>query len=139
MTTFTPISALLGGAMIGLAAALLVIFNARIAGISGIIANALSQKPAEQLWRYAFIIGLMISPLLYQLFAPLPIITNVANLPTLAIAGLLVGIGTQYASGCTSGHGICGLSRFSIRSLVATLSFMGSGFITVYLVRHFIN
>ncbi len=135
---FTPTLSFIGGIIIGLAAAVLIVFNARIAGISGIIASALSHKLGEHIWRYAFIAGLVISPLIYGAFLPLPLVQNVANLPTLAVAGLLVGIGTQYASGCTSGHGICGLSRFSLRSLVATISFMAAGFVTVTLVRHWI-
>ncbi len=131
-----PINALVGGLMIGFAAAILVIFNAKIAGVSGIISGALTKPSQANHWRYAFIFGLLVSPLVYSFFFALPVVENVASLPKLILAGLLVGLGTQYASGCTSGHGICGLSRFSVRSLVATLSFMGAGILTVLIMKH---
>lgn len=131
-----PMNALIGGIFIGIAAAILIIFNARIAGISGIISGALSKPSPANHWRYAFIFGLLVSPLVYQFFFSLPVVENVASLPKLVLAGLLVGLGTQYASGCTSGHGICGLSRFSMRSLVATLSFIGAGMLTVFILKH---
>lgn len=133
---YIPINALVGGLMIGFAAAILIMFNARIAGVSGIILGALTKPSQANLWRYAFIFGLLVSPLVYRFFFTLPVVENVASLPKLMLAGLFVGLGTQYASGCTSGHGICGLSRFSLRSLVATLSFMGAGIVTVLIVKH---
>ncbi|MFA3781316.1 YeeE/YedE family protein [Yersinia sp. 1652 StPb PI] len=133
---FTPYSALAGGAVLGVAVTLLLLATGRIAGISGILGGLLSPKTGDRGWRMAFIIGLVISPLVYSLFTALPAIQIDAGLPTLILAGLLVGIGTRYGAGCTSGHGVCGLARFSPRSLVATLSFMFTGFITVGLVRH---
>ena len=137
---FTPATSFTGGVIIGVATALLLFMNGRIAGISGIIGNLL-QYPAikgDSAWRIAFIIGLILSPLLFVVFHPLPAIQVDASTTLLVIAGLLVGIGTRYASGCTSGHGVCGLSRFSLRSLVATISFMLAGFITVFIIRHVI-
>ncbi|CNH77169.1 putative transmembrane protein [Yersinia massiliensis] len=133
---FTPYSALMGGALLGIAVTVLLLWNGRIAGISGIVGGLLQPKAGDVAWRVVFILGLMASPLLYSLFAELPPIEIEADLPILVLAGLLVGIGTRYGSGCTSGHGVCGLARFSLRSLVATLSFMFAGFITVWLVRH---
>lgn len=133
---FTPISALLGGVIIGLAAAMLVLLNGRIAGISGIVGGLLKPKPGDITWRILFVAGLVSAPLLYGLFNVLPPIIIEANFPMLIAAGLLVGVGTRYASGCTSGHGVCGLSRLSPRSLAATLTFMGGGFASVYIIRH---
>ncbi|AJJ62407.1 YeeE/YedE family protein [Yersinia aldovae] len=133
---FTPYSALAGGAILGGAAAIFLLWNGRIAGVSGILGGLLPPKIGDVFWRVAFVAGLMASPLVYSLFTPLPIIQIDSSLPVLVLAGLLVGIGTRYGAGCTSGHGVCGLARLSPRSLVATLSFMLSGFITVWLVRH---
>ncbi|MGE4801877.1 YeeE/YedE family protein [Yersinia hibernica] len=133
---FTPYSALAGGALLGIAVTILWLWNGRIAGISGILGGLLPPKTGDIWWRVAFIIGLVIAPLIYSLFAALPMIQIDADLPVLIIAGLLVGLGTRYGAGCTSGHGVCGLARFSPRSLVATLSFMFTGFATVWLVRH---
>lgn len=135
---FTPWHALAGGLLIGLAAALFILFNGKIAGISGILGGLLRPVKGDVLWRIAFLLGLVISPLVFALFRPLPDVTIDASNVTLVIAGLLVGLGTRYGAGCTSGHGVCGLSRFSLRSLVATLSFMAAGFLTVYIVRHLI-
>ncbi|GKX64169.1 YeeE/YedE family protein [Pragia fontium] len=130
---FTPLSALIGGLLIGCGAALLIIFNGRIAGISGILAGVLTGKGEGIGWRVAFLLGMILSPLFYLLFQPMPQIDITVDWPELIIAGLLVGIGTRYGSGCTSGHGVCGLSRLSLRSLVATLTFMLTGMITVWL------
>lgn len=135
---FTPWHALAGGLLIGLAAALFILFNGKIAGISGILGGLLRPVKGDVLWRIAFLLGLMISPLVFALFRPLPDVTIDASNVTLVIAGLLVGLGTRYGAGCTSGHGVCGLSRLSLRSLVATLAFMAAGFLTVYIVRHLI-
>lgn len=134
---FTPFTALSGGALIGLAAAMLLIFDGRIAGISGIVGGLLA-RPAvgETAWRVAFVLGLLLAPALYRGFAELPPIRIDANWATIVAAGLLVGYGTRLGSGCTSGHGVCGLSRLSPRSLAATLCFMGSAFVTVFIVRH---
>jgi uncharacterized protein len=136
---FTPLASLAGGLLIGLAAALLVLGNGRVAGISGITGGLLDAVRGERAWRVAFIAGLFVAPWLWRLAAPLPAPVIEASAATLIVAGLLVGIGTRYASGCTSGHGVCGLSRGSLRSLVATLSFMATGFVTVFVVRHIIG
>ena len=136
---FTPWSAAIGGVVIGLAAALLVLVNGRIAGISGIVGGMLRPRAGEFGWRLAFTAGLIVAPIAYALIARQPAITIDAGYPVLVVAGLLVGIGTRYAGGCTSGHGVCGLSRLSPRSLVATLAFMAAGFATVFVVRHMIG
>lgn len=132
---FTPWTALAGGALIGLAAALLVLLNGRIAGISGVIGE-LASIPRDRTWRLAFLAGLIGAPLLYSLFATLPASRIEAGTGWLIAAGLLVGVGSRYGAGCTSGHGVCGLSRLSPRSLVATGVFMAAGFATVFVVRH---
>jgi len=136
---FTPWSAAIGGIVIGLAAALLVLVNGRVAGISGIVGGMLRPRAGEYGWRLAFTAGLIAAPLACALAGPKPQITIDAGYPVLVVAGLLVGIGTRYAGGCTSGHGVCGLSLLSPRSLVATLAFMATGFATVYVVRHVIG
>ena len=130
---FTPIS-FLGGLIIGVAASLLLTGIGRIAGVSGITASVIRVKSVEP-WQVLFLIGLIISPLIYQLIAPLPTVEVTSSVPLLIVAGLLVGFGTQLGSGCTSGHGICGLARFSKRSLVAVITFMATGIITVTLLR----
>lgn len=136
---FTPWTSLAGGALIGLAAALFVLFNGRIAGISGILGGLLRWPKGDIAWRVAFLLGLIAAPGIYGLYAPLPAAHVDAGTATLVIAGLLVGIGTRYGAGCTSGHGVCGLSRLSLRSLVATGAFMTAGFATVFIVRHVIG
>jgi uncharacterized membrane protein YedE/YeeE len=137
--TFTPIPSLLGGMMLGLAVTLYVLLHGRILGISGIVSGLVHPKKEDWSWRLAFIIGLLTAPFLAALFfGILPVIEVDANWLTVIIAGLLVGFGVQYGSGCTSGHGICGLSRLSPRSLVATLSFMTAGFLVVFIIRHLI-
>ncbi|MFC7419643.1 YeeE/YedE family protein [Iodobacter arcticus] len=134
---FTPWSALLGGALLGLASGLLALLAGKIAGISGILGGLLSSHSSKEMaWRSSFLIGLLLTPLLWLVFNSPADIQISANIPTLIIAGLLVGIGTRYSNGCTSGHGVCGLSRLSIRSLAAVASFMGAGFITVLIARH---
>lgn len=135
---FTPWASLWGGALLGLAASLLILVNGRVLGISGILGGLLRPRAGEMGWRVALLAGLMLSPLLYGALAPggLPTPRIEAGTGVLVIAGLLVGVGTRYAAGCTSGHGVCGLSRLSPRSLVATLAFMATGFVTVYAVRH---
>jgi uncharacterized membrane protein YedE/YeeE len=133
---FTPYASLAGGVMIGLAAALLLLFNGRIAGISGILGGLLGASRGERLWRVMFVAGLSLAPLAWAIAAPLPPMQIDAGWGTLVAAGLLVGIGTRYAAGCTSGHGVCGLSRLSLRSAVATGCFMAAGFVTVYVARH---
>ncbi len=135
-TDFTPGLSLAGGLLIGIAAALFLLLNGRIAGISGILGGLFKPVAGDIAWRIAFLLGLVSSPILYSLVAPLPEIQVSASFPVLVVAGLLVGVGTRYGSGCTSGHGVCGLSRFSPRSLAATAAFMLAGFLTVFIVRH---
>lgn len=135
-THFTPESALSGGLIIGFAAALLWLLNGRIAGISGITAGVLASVGAELQWRLAFVLGLVLSSWVWLLWAPLPEVLVTSNYQLLAVAGLLVGFGARLGSGCTSGHGICGLSRLSGRSLVATVTFMTVAMVTVFIVRH---
>jgi uncharacterized protein len=133
---FTPWPALIGGVLIGIAVATFVLLNGRIAGISGVLGGLLTPRRGDIGWRVAFIGGLVGAPWLYPLFLG-PANSHIdAGFGTLALAGFLVGIGTRYGSGCTSGHGVCGLSRLSLRSLVATLTFMAVGFATVFVTRH---
>ena len=136
---FTPWASLAGGLLIGLATSIFVLLNGRIAGVSGILGSLIRPVKKDILWRLAFLSGLVLAPLAYGLFAVLPAARIEANSQLLIVAGLLVGLGTRYASGCTSGHGICGLARLSPRSLVAVIAFMSTGFVVVYIMRHLIN
>jgi uncharacterized membrane protein YedE/YeeE len=136
---FTPWASLAGGLLIGLATTVLLLFNGKIAGISGIAGGLFRPVKGDIKWRIAFILGLVLAPLAFSLLAPLPQAQIDADSSLLITAGLLVGLGTRYGSGCTSGHGVCGLSRLSPRSLVATAIFMGAGVITVFIVRHLIS
>jgi len=133
---FAPWPALAGGMLIGLAAAILILMNGRIAGVSGIIGGLLRPNKGDLAWRFAFVGGLILAAVIYGLFYALPEVQIDASWSVITIAGLLVGVGTRYGSGCTSGHGICGISRLSPRSMAATAIFMVAGFITVYLLRH---
>jgi uncharacterized membrane protein YedE/YeeE len=133
---FTPWSSLAGGLMIGAAAAALLLLNGRIAGVSGILGGLLRPAGGDVGWRVAFIAGLLFAPVLYTLFARLPASTIAASYPVLLVAGLLVGLGTRYGSGCTSGHGVCGLARLSPRSAAATIAFTAAGILTVFVARH---
>jgi uncharacterized membrane protein YedE/YeeE len=133
---FTPWSALAGGVLIGVAAAMFALLNGRIAGISGILGGLLDPARGDVAWRVAFVLGLVGAPLVYLAFGAVPRPHIEASYAALGVAGLLVGIGTSYASGCTSGHGVCGVSRLSPRSLAATAAFMGAGFVTVFVLRH---
>ena len=137
-TQFTPWSAFAGGIILGAATAALLLFNDRIAGISGILGGLLRPVSGDIGWRLAFVAGVVAAPMAWGLVAPLPPIRIEAGTGVLVTAGLLVGVGTRFGAGCTSGHGICGLSRLSLRSLVATLAFMGTGFFTVLVTRHLI-
>jgi uncharacterized membrane protein YedE/YeeE len=136
---FTPWASLVGGIILGLASAIFILVNGRILGISGILGGLMPPKGGDTFWRVAFILGLFTAPTVFHAVVPAEYITapriDAAEL-TVVAAGLLVGIGTRYASGCTSGHGVCGLSRLSPRSLVATASFMFAGFVMVYVMRH---
>ena len=133
---FTPWASLAGGALIGLAAAMLLLLSGRVAGISGIVGGLLPPHRGDIAWRVAFVAGLVAAPAIAALAGWRVILRIDAGFVTLALAGVLVGVGTSYGSGCTSGHGVCGLSRLSPRSLVATVAFMAAGMFTVYYVRH---
>lgn len=139
-SSFTPGSALLGGALIGLSVAAFVLLNGRVAGMTGMLATVFQRQDEGRSDKLLFLFGMVAAPIVWQLFQELPSVQFVEGgwLPLL-VAGVLVGFGTRYGSGCTSGHGVCGLSRLSPRSLVATLSFMAAGFITVYVLRHLIG
>ncbi len=138
---FTPFAALTGGIILGIGSAIFILVNGRILGISGILGGLLPPKVGDTTWRIAFMLGLFAAPTVFHAVVPAEYITapriDATDLMVIA-AGLLVGIGTRYASGCTSGHGVCGLSRLSPRSLVATVSFMSAGFAIVYVMRHVI-
>ncbi|MGQ3090557.1 MAG: YeeE/YedE family protein [Methylophilus sp.] len=136
MTHFTPWQSLIGGLLIGFSTLLLIRWLGKVAGISGIVGQLWAGNASDKAWRLAFVIGLLLSPFVYQVFTPLPEIQIAAGLPVLIVAGLLVGFGTRLGSGCTSGHGVCGLSRLSLRSLVATLTFMLVAMVVVWLSRH---
>ena len=135
---FTPASALIGGAIIGAAAALFAVLNGRIAGVSGILGGLARPQAGDVSWRIAFVAGLVAAPLAWGVLAALPDIRVDTSYPVLVAAGLLVGIGTRYGGGCTSGHGVCGISRASPRSIAATVAFMAAGFATVFVARHLI-
>ena len=136
---FTPWSALTGGGLIGVSVALLILLNGRIAGITGIVGGLFKLVKGDAAWRIAFTFGLIIAPIIWLLFGKLPEITIDANYGLLVVAGLIVGFGARLGSGCTSGHGVCGISRLSPRSIVATLVFMGTGILTVFIVRHLLG
>jgi hypothetical protein len=136
---FTPWLSLGGGVLLGLASAAFILINGRILGISGILGGLLAPRRGDIGWRIAFLLGMAVSPWLGTLLFPtgwIPAPRIEADFATIAIAGLLVGFGTRFGSGCTSGHGVCGLSRLSLRSLVSTLTFMGLGFLVVFVIRH---
>ncbi|WP_417803664.1 YeeE/YedE family protein [Thalassospira lucentensis] len=142
MENFTPVSALIGGGLIGLASGMYLLLNGRIAGISGIIGGLFGRNGTGSaiFERLAFVIGLIAGPLVLMMTTSISVSSVVTSpTPVIVIGGLLVGFGTTLGSGCTSGHGICGLSRLSMRSLVATLSFMAAGFITVLFTRHLVG
>lgn len=133
---FTPWSSLAGGALIGLGAGLFVMLNGRIAGISGLLASLLERGSEGRGEKGLFLLGILVAPLLWLIFSALPVPQFQTNWLGLLVAGLLVGVGTRYSSGCTSGHGVCGISRLSPRSMAATAAFMASGFVTVFVLRH---
>ncbi len=138
--SFTPLPSLLGGMMLGVAAALYVLLHGRILGISGIISGLLHPQLSDSAWRVSLVLGLVSAPFMAAIFFGIfPVVEIEASWIAIVIAGLLVGFGVQYGSGCTSGHGICGLSRLSPRSLVATLAFMVAGFLTVFILRHLLG
>jgi uncharacterized membrane protein YedE/YeeE len=136
LENFTPFSALAGGALIGFSAVLLMALTGRVAGISGIVSNIVLGEPGERLWRVLFVAGLVFGPVIVRLASGQALPFEItSSIPLLLGGGLLVGIGTRLGSGCTSGHGVCGLSRFSIRSLVSVVTFIGVGMITVTILR----
>ena len=141
VTEFTPLASTIGGVLIGVSAVMLMLFNGRIAGISGIVARLFPPYDgAGPGGAAAFIIGLLAAPLVYAAVAGAPFAQTVSgNVSLMAIAGLLVGFGAAYGGGCTSGHGVCGMARLSIRSLIATAIFMTTGFITVFVMRHVVG
>ena len=135
MAQFTPFLSFFGGVLVGCAVWILIYFCGRIAGVSGILGGLLSSEASDRGWRLAFLAGIVASPILYDQFSPLSVSNEIsAPWAIVILAGLLVGIGSRYGSGCTSGHGVCGLSRLSPRSLVATSTFMGTAFVTVWLM-----
>lgn len=136
MENFTPVSALVGGGLIGLATSMLLLVNGRVAGVSGIVKNVLKPVRGDVAWRLAFIAGLVAGPLFYTLLGNTVVVEIRAPLALLVVAGAVVGFGTSMGSGCTSGHGVCGIARLSTRSILATISFMTSGVLTVYVARH---
>ena len=137
MADFTPVSAAIGGVLIGLAATLLMLFTGRIAGISGILAGCLGSGTDDKRWRVAFIAGLLLAPLAAGLIGyPVPSPQMPSSWGIIVVAGLLVGFGTRLGGGCTSGHGVCGIARLSARSLVATVVFMATAIVVVALSRH---
>lgn len=134
---FTPWASLAGGIFLGLASALFILLNGRILGISGIVGGLLRPKTGDTGWRIAFVLGMLVAPTFYWLLTGAAVPATIdASWGAVVLAGLLVGVGTRYGAGCTSGHGVCGLSRLSPRSLVATLAFMAAGFVTVFVLRH---
>ncbi len=140
MVNFTPVSAFSGGILIGFAAILLLLFNGRIAGISGIMGGLLSPSRSELFWRLAFMVGIILGAFLFSQLKP-DFYHPRVSFPVwmLALAGFLVGFGTRMGNGCTSGHAVCGIARLSLRSIVATITFMATGFITVFIVRHVVG
>jgi uncharacterized protein len=140
MENFTPLSAVIGGALIGASAVILWVMDGRLAGISGIVGGLADAPRGDAGWRIAFLLGLLAAPLVYWTAGGgLPSVTISSSLPLILAGGLLVGFGTRMGGGCTSGHGVCGMARLSPRSLVATLVFMAGGFATVFAVRHLIG
>jgi len=140
MENFTPISALIGGAMIGLSAVLLMALNGRVAGISGIFGGLLQFQKGEMGWRLAFITGLLIGPFILPVVTGTPVPHFMPSSTSLmAIGGFIVGFGTAMGGGCTSGHGVCGMARGSKRSFIATVTFMITGFATLYVIRHVVG
>ena len=140
MDHFTPLASLIGGMLIGLSASMLLLFNGKIAGISGIIAGTLSPAKNDTLWRIVFVTGLLVGGFLLRLLSPQTFVIGITrSWSALVVAGLLVGFGTRLGNGCTSGHGVCGLSRFSQRSLLATVTFIATGALTVYIINHLLG
>lgn len=140
MEHFTPIASLFGGMLIGLSAAMLLLFDGKIAGISGIVGGILNPRTNDTLWRFVFVCGLLTGGLFFYQIAPQAFAIEInRSTSALVLAGLLVGFGTRLGNGCTSGHGVCGISRFSVRSILATVTFMATGVLTVFIINHLLG
>jgi uncharacterized membrane protein YedE/YeeE len=139
MHNFTPVPALIGGVLIGLASALLMLFDGKVAGISGILGGLLRPAPGDATWRGTFIAGLLLGGLALRFVKPEVFGPSIASLGAVAAAGVIVGYGTRLGNGCTSGHGVCGNSRLSVRSMLATVTFILTGAVTVFLVKRFLG
>jgi uncharacterized membrane protein YedE/YeeE len=129
------IQSLIGGSIIGIAVSLLLLFNGKVLGVSGILGALFNHPLSKNYWRLFFVLGLLISPLIYSIFHPIPLIEISSNKLLIIVAGLLVGFGSRLGSGCTSGHGVCGLARLSVRSFIATMTFIFFGFVTVFVIQ----
>jgi uncharacterized membrane protein YedE/YeeE len=129
------IQSLIGGSIIGIAVSLLLLFNGKVLGVSGILGELFNNPLSKNYWRLFFVLGLLISPLIYSIFHPIPNIEITSNKLLIIVGGLLVGFGSRLGSGCTSGHGVCGLARLSVRSFIATMTFMFFGFVTVFVLQ----
>jgi len=129
------IQSLIGGSIIGIAVSLLLLFNGKVLGVSGILGELFNNPLSKNYWRLFFVLGLLISPLIYSIFHPIPLIEISSNKLLIIVGGLLVGFGSRLGSGCTSGHGVCGLARLSVRSFIATMTFIFFGFVTVYIIQ----
>ena len=125
----------IGGSIIGIAVSLLLLFNGKVLGVSGILGELFNHPLSKNYWRLFFVLGLLISPLIYSIFHPIPLIEISSNKLLIIVAGLLVGFGSRLGSGCTSGHGVCGLARLSVRSFIATMTFIFFGFVTVFVIQ----
>jgi uncharacterized membrane protein YedE/YeeE len=129
------IQSLIGGSIIGIAVSLLLLFNGKVLGVSGILGELFNHPLSKNYWRLFFVLGLLISPLIYSIIHPIPLIEISSNKLLIIVGGLLVGFGSRLGSGCTSGHGVCGLARLSVRSLIATMTFIFFGFVTVFVIQ----
>jgi uncharacterized membrane protein YedE/YeeE len=129
------IQSLIGGSIIGIAVSLLLLFNGKVLGVSGILGELFNNPLSKNYWRLFFVLGLLISPLIYSIFHPIPNIEITSNKLLIIVGGLLVGFGSRLGSGCTSGHGVCGLARLSVRSFIATMTFIFFGFVTVFVIQ----
>ena len=129
------IQSVIGGGLIGIAVSILLLFNGKVLGVSGILGELFNHKLSKNYWRLFFVIGLLISSLIYNIFKPIPLTEMTSNNLVIVMAGLLVGFGSRLGSGCTSGHGVCGIARLSLRSLIATMTFILFGFMTVYVIQ----
>ena len=129
------IQSLIGGSIIGIAVSLLLLFNGKVLGVSGILGELFNHPLSKNYWRLFFVLGLLISPLIYSIFHPIPLIEISSNKLLIIVGGLLVGFGSRLGSGCTSGHGVCGVARLSVRSFIATMTFIFFGFVTVFVIQ----